>query len=347
MALSQNSKILVSDINTALTDINTAIDGKLSLSGGAMTGSVIKRSVDNSYIAISGGNAAPTDYACGSVLAWGASSSNYAGYVGLWAANGTNNAKLMLAPSGACSIAGDNIVRSVNGNNANASGAVTIPNMTKATADADGAAGLVPAPAKGKQTSFLRGDGTWVVPTNTTYSAGTGLSLSSNKFSLATSGATAGSYGPSANATPAHGATFNVPYITVDTYGRVTACSTKTVKIPTSLSAITGSIVYCRITGTSISAYTKNNQVNIASFGTIGNEQHNVGDGENYTDYYVPVTIISGGTWVVLTSTELYSGTAVGMVCSGGSTFKMKFWYGATGSSAHKVTSSFTAIRIA
>ena len=34
---------------------------------------------------------------------------------------------------------------------------------------AAGAAGLVPAPAAGKQTSFLRGDGTWVVPTNTTY----------------------------------------------------------------------------------------------------------------------------------------------------------------------------------
>ena len=41
--------------------------------------------------------------------------------------------------------------------------------MKAATASAAGAAGLVPAPAAGKQTSFLRGDGTWVVPTNTTY----------------------------------------------------------------------------------------------------------------------------------------------------------------------------------
>lgn len=45
----------------------------------------------------------------------------------------------------------------------------TYANMKAATASADGAAGLVPAPAAGKQTSFLRGDGTWVVPTNTTY----------------------------------------------------------------------------------------------------------------------------------------------------------------------------------
>lgn len=45
----------------------------------------------------------------------------------------------------------------------------TYANMKAATASAAGAAGLVPAPAVGKQTSFLRGDGTWVVPTNTTY----------------------------------------------------------------------------------------------------------------------------------------------------------------------------------
>ena len=51
---------------------------------------------------------------------------------------------------------------------------------------------------------------------------------------LATSGVTAGSYGPSANATPAYGATFNVPYITVDNKGRVTKAETKTVKIPAS-----------------------------------------------------------------------------------------------------------------
>lgn len=45
----------------------------------------------------------------------------------------------------------------------------TYANMKAATASAAGAAGLVPAPAAGKQTSFLRGDGTWVVPTDTTY----------------------------------------------------------------------------------------------------------------------------------------------------------------------------------
>jgi hypothetical protein len=45
----------------------------------------------------------------------------------------------------------------------------TYANMKAATASAAGAAGLVPAPAAGKQSSFLRGDGTWATPPNTTY----------------------------------------------------------------------------------------------------------------------------------------------------------------------------------
>lgn len=49
----------------------------------------------------------------------------------------------------------------------------TYADMKGATASAAGTHGLVPAPAAGKQTSFLRGDGTWVVPTNTTYAKGT------------------------------------------------------------------------------------------------------------------------------------------------------------------------------
>lgn len=49
----------------------------------------------------------------------------------------------------------------------------TYSNMTAATASAAGKAGLVPAPAAGKQASFLRGDGTWAVPTNTTYGVAT------------------------------------------------------------------------------------------------------------------------------------------------------------------------------
>ena len=45
----------------------------------------------------------------------------------------------------------------------------TYTNMGAASASASGKAGLVPAPAAGAQAKYLRGDGTWVVPTNTTY----------------------------------------------------------------------------------------------------------------------------------------------------------------------------------
>lgn len=61
----------------------------------------------------------------------------------------------------------------------------TYGTFAPATASAAGGTGLVPAPAAGKNTSFLRGDGTWVVPTNTTYGLATASAnglLSSGDF---------------------------------------------------------------------------------------------------------------------------------------------------------------------
>lgn len=45
----------------------------------------------------------------------------------------------------------------------------TYSNMGAATSSAAGKAGLVPAPAAGAQAKYLRGDGTWQTPPNTTY----------------------------------------------------------------------------------------------------------------------------------------------------------------------------------
>jgi len=60
--------------------------------------------------------------------------------------------------------------------------------MKPATASAAGAAGLVPAPAAGKQVQYLRGDGVWATPTNTTYGTATqsapGLMSASDKKKL-------------------------------------------------------------------------------------------------------------------------------------------------------------------
>lgn len=62
--------------------------------------------------------------------------------------------------------------------------------MKGATASAAGAAGYVPAPAAGQQARFLRGDGTWATPTNTTYTEATqskaGLMSAADKKKLDT-----------------------------------------------------------------------------------------------------------------------------------------------------------------
>lgn len=59
----------------------------------------------------------------------------------------------------------------------------TYSNFGKATSSAAGSAGLVPAPAAGKQASYLRGDGTWATYSNASTSAA-GLMSSSDKTKL-------------------------------------------------------------------------------------------------------------------------------------------------------------------
>lgn len=53
----------------------------------------------------------------------------------------------------------------------------TYSDMKGATSSASGVHGLVPAPTSGERVSFLRGDGTWATPANTTYTAGAGISI--------------------------------------------------------------------------------------------------------------------------------------------------------------------------
>lgn len=60
--------------------------------------------------------------------------------------------------------------------------------MTGATASAAGQAGLVPAPAAGKQGQYLRGDGQWITPPNTTYSQATAYNLGLVKIGYTANG---------------------------------------------------------------------------------------------------------------------------------------------------------------
>ena len=73
--------------------------------------------------------------------------------------------------SGTISLTKENIVAALGYTPPTADTNTTYSNMTAATADAAGKAGLVPAPAKGAQNYVLHGDGTWKADANTTYAA--------------------------------------------------------------------------------------------------------------------------------------------------------------------------------
>lgn len=77
------------------------------------------------------------------------------------------------------------------------------------------------------------GDATWSVSFN-------GTQDESGTLTLAASGATAGSYGPNAAATLAFGGSFNVPYVTVDAKGRVTAIKHFALKLPAAQTDVSG-----------------------------------------------------------------------------------------------------------
>lgn len=119
---------------------------------------------------------------------------------------------------------------------------ITLPTysaMKGATANAAGSAGLVPAPASGKNTSFLRGDGTWATPSTDTYSAGTGLSLSGTTFNHSNS-ITAGTAQGDANKTLTFGGKFTIPKISYDAQGHITSKGTTTMTMPSAPTSVSG-----------------------------------------------------------------------------------------------------------
>ena len=112
---------------------------------------------------------------------------------------------------------------------------VNAPNMTGATTSAAGTAGLVPTPTAGKPTRYLCSTGEWSIPTGTIYNGSTTISVKPsttdgeyNIYLVALFPGTASqSVGPSASGTINFGSAFNVPYITIDQYGRITALANR------------------------------------------------------------------------------------------------------------------------
>ena len=58
----------------------------------------------------------------------------------------------------------------------------TYTTMVGASSSKNGKEGLVPAPSAGQELTFLRADGKWIIPTDTKYSAGTGLTMNGTQF---------------------------------------------------------------------------------------------------------------------------------------------------------------------
>lgn len=81
----------------------------------------------------------------------------------------------------------------------------TYGNMKGATSSSAGSTGLVPAPNIGEQLKFLRADGTWVIPTNTTYSVGTTSYSGTTKLYTSTGSATDGTMTQNAITTALNG----------------------------------------------------------------------------------------------------------------------------------------------
>ena len=114
--------------------------------------------------------------------------------------------------------------------------------MTGATPTTNGAAGFVPAPTTADNTKFLKGDGTWDDPQDTTYSGSSNIQIGSNNtIDLSNTTVSSGTYGPSADVTGSNGVTILVPKFTVDAKGRLTSAGTQTyTSVDTTYSAGSG-----------------------------------------------------------------------------------------------------------
>jgi len=205
--------------------------------------------------------------------------------------------------------------------------------MSGASASANGSQGLVPAPTAGKQGYFLRGDGTWAVPTNTntTYTLSksgstvtlTGSDGSTSTFEDANTTYTLDSFGITVTAAELNyvdGVTSNI-----QTQLNNKAASNHTHKYVSglSVSGTTVTITYGDGTTGTITTQDTNNTYTLASFGIdVSSDEINYLDGvtsniqtqlnnkaaSNHTHKYVSGLSVSGTT-VTITYGDGTTGT--------------------------------------
>lgn len=163
-----------------------------------------------------------------------------------------------------------------------------------ATAPSSSAADTTIPTSKAVWSAISGASGYGKTGTVTSITAGAGLNTTSNDTAtdggsitssgtlyLTKSGVTAGSYGPSAAVTGNEGTTMNVPYITVDKYGRVTSISNKTYTAKNTTYAFTA--------GTS--ALSWNTEVTLATVGGLAIKAKLPANPNTNTDTLVKQTV--------------------------------------------------------
>ena len=129
--------------------------------------------------------------------------------------------------------------------------------MTGASSSVNGSECLVPAPTKGNQSKFLRADGTWAVPTNTTYDGDRGISLVSGKFGHSNTVNEKTAYvdtdADASISVSSNGGSFKVTYIKNDAYGHITGSQDRTITLSEPHKGTVTSVTLTQGTGITVS----------------------------------------------------------------------------------------------